>query len=267
MISVDDVSKTFTLHNQGGASLCVMRGAEFCVVPGECVALTGPSGAGKSTLMRMVYGNYRIEAGTIRVGGGGAVALETARPRDILALRRETLGHVSQFLRVVPRVPTLDVVAEPLRRLGVDADTAHARAGAIAGTPAHSAVPVAACAPRPSPAASSNGVNIARGFVHPWPALLLDEPPRRASIRPIAETVLELIMEAKARGAAILGIFHDAEWTGAGLRPGDRCREISRRQDPRPKGSANDGADTGRNAADRAPRRRGRPVRRPARMR
>src|SRR6056297_2463930 len=128
MISVDDVSKSFTLHNQGGASLCVMRGAELCVAPGECVALTGPSGAGKSTLMRMVYGNYRIEAGTIRVG---TVALETARPRDILALRRETLGHVSQFLRVVPRVPTLDVVAEPLRRLGVDADTAHTRAGAL----------------------------------------------------------------------------------------------------------------------------------------
>jgi len=206
MISVDDVSKTFTLHNQGGASLCVMRGAEFCVVPGECVALTGPSGAGKSTLMRMVYGNYRIEAGTIRVG---AVALETARPRDILALRRETLGHVSQFLRVVPRVPTLDVVAEPLRRLGVDADTAHARAGALLER-----LRIPQSLWQLAPATFSGGeqqrVNIARGFVHPWPALLLDEP--TASLDPAnRETVLELIMEAKARGAAILGIFHDAD--------------------------------------------------------
>ncbi len=206
MISVDDVSKSFTLHNQGGASLCVMRGAELCVAPGECVALTGPSGAGKSTLMRMVYGNYRIEAGTIRVG---TVALETARPRDILALRRETLGHVSQFLRVVPRVPTLDVVAEPLRRLGVDADTAHTRAGALLER-LRIPQPLWQLAPATFSGGEQQRVNIARGFVHAWPALLLDEP--TASLDPAnRETVLELIMEAKARGAAILGIFHDAD--------------------------------------------------------
>ena len=231
MISVDDVSKSFTLHNQGGASLCVMRGAEFCVVPGECVALTGPSGAGKSTLMRMVYGNYRIEAGTIRVG---AVALETARPRDILALRRETLGHVSQFLRVVPRVPTLDVVAEPLRRLGVDADTAHARAGALLER-----LRIPQSLWQLAPATFSGGeqqrVNIARGFVHPWPALLLDEP--TASLDPAnRETVLELIMEAKARGAAILGIFHDADARAAGLGPGDRCGGSSSPARSKPEG-------------------------------
>src|SRR6056297_3073032 len=206
MISVDDVSKSFTLHNQGGASLCVMRGAELCVAPGECVALTGPSGAGKSTLMRMVYGNYRIEAGTIRVG---TVALGTARPRDILALRRETLGHVSQFLRVVPRVPTLDVVAEPLRRLGVDADTAHTRAGALLER-LRIPQPLWQLAPATFSGGEQQRVNIARGFVHAWPALLLDEP--TASLDPAnRETVLELIMEAKARGAAILGIFHDAD--------------------------------------------------------
>ena len=206
MINVDDVSKSFTLHNQGGARLTVMRGASLRVARGECVALTGASGAGKSTLMRMVYGNYRIEAGAIRVG---AVALEAAEPREVLALRRETLGYVSQFLRVVPRVPTLAVVAEPLRRLGIDADTAHARAGALLER-----LRIPQTLWQLAPATFSGGeqqrVNIARGFVHDWPALLLDEP--TASLDPAnRETVLELIMEAKARGAAILGIFHDAD--------------------------------------------------------
>ena len=61
--------------------------------------------------MRMIYGNYLAASGSIRVGG---LDLTGAAPREILRLRRETLGYVSQFLRVVPRVPTLEVVAEPL---------------------------------------------------------------------------------------------------------------------------------------------------------
>lgn len=206
MISVENVSKAFTLHNQGGTRIGVMRGVSMRVEPGECVALTGASGAGKSTLMRMIYGNYRIESGAIRIGDE---VLDSDRPRAILALRRNTLGHVSQFLRAVPRVPTIEVVAEPLRMLGVDAATAQARAGALL---ARLRIPQTLW--RLAPATFSGGeqqrVNIARGFVHPWPALLLDEP--TASLDPTnRETVLELISEAKARGAAILGIFHDAD--------------------------------------------------------
>jgi len=104
MIEIENLSKTFTLHNQGGAIIRVMEGANLSVRPGECVALTGASGSGKSTLMRLVYGNYLAAQGTIRVGG---VDVANAAPREILALRRDTLGYVSQFLRVVPRVSTL----------------------------------------------------------------------------------------------------------------------------------------------------------------
>ena len=47
------------------------------------------------------------------------VDIAAADPRTILAVRRQTLGYVSQFLRVVPRVPALDVVAEVLLARGV----------------------------------------------------------------------------------------------------------------------------------------------------
>jgi alpha-D-ribose 1-methylphosphonate 5-triphosphate synthase subunit PhnL len=206
MISVAGVSKRFTLHTQGGAVIPVLEGAEFEVMPGECVALTGASGSGKSTLLRMVWGNYLPQSGRIVVGG---LDLARAAPREILRLRRETLGYVSQFLRVVPRVPTLDVVAEPLRALGVPAAQARARAEALLAR--------LGIAPRLwglSPTTFSGGeqqrVNIARGLAHPFPALLLDEP--TASLDPANRAVvLDLIAEAKARGAAILGIFHDAE--------------------------------------------------------
>ncbi|MEL7093497.1 MAG: ATP-binding cassette domain-containing protein, partial [Pseudomonadota bacterium] len=121
MIELQNVSKTFTLHNQVGTAIEVLSGVTLSVAPGECVALTGVSGAGKSTLMRMIYGNYLAETGRILVGD---LDLVQAEPRDIIALRRNVLGYVSQFLRVVPRVPTLDVVAEPLRNVGTSEEAA-----------------------------------------------------------------------------------------------------------------------------------------------
>lgn len=204
MIAISNLSKSFTLHNQGSAVIPVMAGANLQIGPGECVGLVGASGAGKSTLMRMVWGNYLAASGSILIGG---VDIATASPRDIIRLRRDTLGYVSQFLRVVPRVPTLDVVAEPLLTLGVPLDAARARAQALL-----SRLNIPERLWSLSPATFSGGeqqrVNIARGFVHSYPALLLDEP--TASLDAInREVVLTLIEDAKARGAAILGIFHD----------------------------------------------------------
>lgn len=204
MISVENVGKAFTLHNQGGAVLRVMEGASLSVAPGECVALTGASGAGKSTLMRMIWGNYRTDRGVIRVGD---TVVSGAAPRAVIALRKGTLGHVSQFLRVLPRVPTLRVVAEPLLTLGVPADEAEARAAGLL-TRLRIAERLWGLSPTTFSGGEQQRVNIARGFVHPYPALLLDEP--TASLDPAnRETVMTIIEEAKARGAAILGIFHD----------------------------------------------------------
>ena len=220
MIRIENLSKSFTLHNQGGAVITVMRDAELTVAPGECVALTGMSGAGKSTLMRMIYGNYLAASGTILVGG---LDVARAEPREILRLRRETLGYVSQFLRVVPRVPTLEVVAEPLLAVGTGREAALDRARDLL---ARLRIPQTLwpLSPTTFSGGEQQRVNIARGFAHAYPAMLLDEP--TASLDPSnRETVLDLIEEAKARGAAIVGIFHDAE---ARARVADREIDVSR---------------------------------------
>jgi len=204
MIELAHVSKTFTLHNQGRAVIEVIRDASLAVARGECVALTGASGAGKSTLMRMIYGNYTTQAGAIRIGDTDIVQ---AAPREIIALRREVLGYVSQFLRVVPRVSTLDVVAEPLRATGVPAQAAEARARALL---ARLNIPerLWPLSPTTFSGGEQQRVNIARGFAPGYPAMLLDEP--TASLDAAnRDVVLTLIEEAKARGAAIIGIFHD----------------------------------------------------------
>ena len=204
MIELTNVSKTFTLHNQGSAVIEVISDVSFSVAPGECVALTGASGAGKSTLMRMIYGNYLTQAGEIRIGG---IDLVKAEPREVIELRREVLGYVSQFLRVVPRVPTLDVVSEPLRMLGVSSEDAEKRARTLLellNIPER----LWSLSPTTFSGGEQQRVNIARGFAHNYPAMLLDEP--TASLDAVnREVVLSLIEEAKARGAAIIGIFHD----------------------------------------------------------
>ena len=205
MIRVESLSKDFVLHNQGGAVIAVLRDAALGVEPGECVALTGASGSGKSTLLRLLQGNYAPAGGSLVVGG---LDLATATPREISALRQATLGYVSQFLRVVPRVPALDVVAEPLLALGMPEAEARDRAAALL---ARLNLPerLWPLSPTTFSGGEQQRVNIARGFVHPYAVLLLDEP--TASLDPLNRAVvLDLIAEAKARGAAIVGIFHDA---------------------------------------------------------
>ncbi|MEP2532154.1 phosphonate C-P lyase system protein PhnL [Shimia sp.] len=206
MIEIDGLAKIFTLHNQGGVVIPVMPDAALRVSRGECVGLAGASGSGKSTLMRMVYGNYLASAGRVVVDGLDVVQ---AAPREILTLRRETLGYVSQFLRVVPRVSTLDVVAEPLLALGVEADDACDRARRLL-TRLRIPERLWGLSPTSFSGGELQRVNIARGFAHAYPVLLLDEP--TASLDAAnRETVLTLIEEARARGAAIIGIFHDED--------------------------------------------------------
>lgn len=210
ILDVAGISKTFTLHLRGGARLEVVSDVSFAVRAGECVVLGGPSGAGKSSLLKMIYGNYRSDAGRIGVHDGSAVVdVATAEPQSILALRRTTMGYVSQFLRVIPRVGGLDIVAAAAREGGIPEDAALARSRELL-----SALNVPQRLWALPPATFSGGeqqrVNIARGFVADRPLLLLDEPTASLDAENRA-VVVDLIRQKKERGTAILGIFHDGD--------------------------------------------------------
>lgn len=207
-LRVSGLTKSFVIHAQGGLALPVLRDVALAVSPGECLALVGPSGAGKSTLLRSLYGNYRPDAGSIRIHHQGDwVELVRAAPRTVLEVRRRTMGFVSQFLRVIPRVAAIDVVAEPAMRLGMGAEEARRRAQFLLGVlgipPKLWSLP---------PATFSGGeqqrVNIARSLSVDYLVLLLDEP--TASLDPAnRDGVVELIHQRREAGAAIVGIFHD----------------------------------------------------------
>ena len=210
VLELRDAKKTFTMHLQGGLRLPVVAQVSFSVAAGQCVVLAGPSGAGKSSILKMIFGNYRCDAGRILVRDGDtAIDVASAPPRRILALRATVMGYVSQFLRAVPRVGAIDVVAEPL--LTASETRAGARAGAAAMLQ-RLAIPERLW--QIPPVTFSGGeqqrVNIARGFLPERPLLLLDEPTASLDAANRA-TVVDLIAEKKRRGAAIVAIVHDDE--------------------------------------------------------
>ncbi|WP_166304796.1 phosphonate C-P lyase system protein PhnL [Bradyrhizobium sp. 2S1] len=210
MIELTNAEKTFTMHLQGGVELPVVRGVSFNVEPGECVVLSGPSGAGKSSILKMIFGNYRCDSGRIGIRHHGKVIdLATAEPRQVLSIRRSTIGYVSQFLRAVPRVATIDVVAEPLIVNGVAREEARARAGRLLR---RLNIPERLWTLPPSTfsGGEQQRVNIARGFISDLPILLLDEPTASLDAANRA-VVVELIAEKKTRGVAMVAIVHDDE--------------------------------------------------------
>lgn len=208
LLRVENVSKDFTLHVQGGAAIPVFSGLNLSVGAGRSIAVTGVSGIGKSTFLKMLYATYKTAGGRILVRHKGTwVDMVSAPPRQILDIRQTTIGYVSQFLRVIPRVPALDVVAEPLIMRGEPASAARGRAAQLLKR-----LNIPETLWTLSPLTFSGGeqqrVNIARGFAAEFPIMLLDEP--TASLdQENRDVVIDLINEARERGAGILGIFHD----------------------------------------------------------
>ena len=229
VLSVRGLSKTFTLYTQGGTTIEAFSGLDLDLREGECLALHGPSGAGKSTLLRSLYANYKPCAGSILVNHGGfRVDMATASPRTVLSVRHSTMGYVSQFLRVIPRVSSLDIVAERLTVHGEDEKSAREKAGELLS---RLRIPkrLWSIAPATFSGGEQQRVNIARGFIRRYPIMLLDEP--TASLDAAnRKTVVMLIEEAKTAGTGIVGIFHDEAVRDA---VADRMYEL-RPQDARP---------------------------------
>lgn len=219
-IRIRGLSKTFTLHQQGGTVLKVLDQFDLDVQAGECVVLSGPSGAGKSTVLKCIHANYLASSGSIELQHDGQTVNMVSAPAQLqIDIRRRTLAYVSQFLRVIPRVPALDIVAEPLLNQAAEDgepadDGEQQRAARTTAGQLLSLLHIPASLWNLPPATFSGGeqqrINIARSLIDAKPVLLLDEP--TASLDAAnRQTVIFMIRRAREAGAAIVGIFHDQE--------------------------------------------------------
>jgi alpha-D-ribose 1-methylphosphonate 5-triphosphate synthase subunit PhnL len=207
---VNNLQKSFLLHTQHNAHISVFNGFSLSVDSGECAVLLGSSGMGKSTFLKCLYGNYKITSGSITLYfDDGQIDLAQCEPEWIHGLRRQTIGYVSQFLRVIPRVAAIDLVVEPLLVQGVAKETAYKKAAVLLER-LHIPEKLWSLSPTTFSGGEQQRVNIARGFIANYPILLLDEPTASLDAKNRA-VVVELIHEAKANGAAIVGIFHDED--------------------------------------------------------
>jgi len=212
MLQMKNLSKKFLLHLQNSTELTVLQDFHLTLNPGECVRLSGPSGMGKSTVLKLAYGNYRASSGEIMVRDtqGQFVDMTKASARSVLHLRTHSMAYVSQFLRVIPRVAAIDIVAEPLLDNGLDLVSREQAREQAAHWLTRLRIPESLW--QLPPATFSGGeqqrINLARSFIRPRPLLLLDEP--TASLDPVnTQTVIDMIGQARQDGIAILGIFHD----------------------------------------------------------
>ena len=209
-LTVENLSKSFTLHMLGGRRLAALEDVSFTVEEGEFLGVVGRSGSGKSSLLRCVYRRYLPSGGRVLYAAEtGPVDLATAEDREVLGLREAEIGYVSQFLRAIPRTPARDVVAEPLVARGEKEYEALERAAAMLealGVPSN----LADAFPATMSGGEQQRVNLARALVSRPRMLLLDEP--TSALDPETRALAtEAIRELKRAGTTMVGIFHEME--------------------------------------------------------
>ena len=121
-LRLNDIEKAFS---QGKGKLHVLKGASLEIKQGEMVALVGPSGSGKSTLLNIAGLLESPDRGTVMVG-----SKHTARfsDREIAKCRREEIGFIFQFHRLLPEFSAHENLIIPQMLTGLHRDEAATRA-------------------------------------------------------------------------------------------------------------------------------------------
>ena len=209
MLQICELSKNFIMHIRSDAEIYGFDAVNFSAKPGELVAITGPSGCGKSSLLKCIYRTYMPTGGHVHYTckDGSVIDLATAEPWEMIHLRETELGYVSQFFSVIPRVSALDILTNTQTGRGVDVKTARERAAEY--------LEKVGISPKlwdMYPATFSGGekqrLNIANALITKPRLLLLDEPTASLDAHS-KEWVMNMILDLKAEGTAMVGVFHD----------------------------------------------------------
>lgn len=203
MLRLGNVEKSFP---QGKAALHVLRGASLEIEAGEMVALVGPSGSGKSTLLNIAGLLENPDRGAVQVGGTHTARLSS---RERAKLRRQSIGFVFQFHRLLPEFSALENLLIPQMLAGLPRDEATDRAEQL--------LSMVQLADRSShrPGQLSGGeqqrVAIARAVSNAPKVLLADEPTGNLDPETAAEVFRHLTTIIRNTNTSALIVTHNIE--------------------------------------------------------
>ncbi len=212
LLRVENLQKTFNMHQFNDKQIVGCNGISFSLKEGEFIGITGKSGSGKSTVLKSIYRTYTPTGGAIHYRSElfGSIDLAKATEREMIAIRKNEIGYVSQFLNVMPRVTAMEIVEEALMEMGEESETAVEQAKTIL---AHFKLPSSLwdSYPRTFSGGEKLRLNLAQAMVKRPKLLLLDEP--TASLDDASKiSVKEMILQLKNEGTSMIGIFHDLDF-------------------------------------------------------
>ncbi len=209
MLELINLAKNFTLHMHNGKIIEGFNGVNFSVKEGSSMGISGPSGAGKSSILKCIYRTYLSSSGFIHYESTqfGNVNLADAPEHIIIKIRENEIGYITQFLRVIPRVPCDLVVAEPLLLTGTGMPEALEISRRLLG---RLGIPerLFGAFPATFSGGEQQRVNIARAVIRSPRLLLLDEPTASLDYKS-AGAAMCILHELKKNGTTMIGIFHD----------------------------------------------------------
>jgi len=206
LLEVNNLTKLFHIYHLD-RKIAVFQNMTFTIAEGQFLRISGPNGIGKSTLLRCLYRTYIPSSGEARYASRyGEIDLARAADIDMMILRNEEIGFVTQFLRPRPRVSALELVAEPLLDGGTPYDDAIHQAGTMLENFGlkHE---LWHAYPTTFSGGEQQKVNLARALITPRRLLLLDEPTASLDVDARASLTRRL-SELKEQGVAMIGIFH-----------------------------------------------------------
>ena len=103
------------VYQEGGSRVEALRGISLALAPSEIVILEGPSGSGKTTFMSVAGCLLSPTSGRLSVEGQG---VDFSRPKDMVRVRRESIGFVFQSFNLFPALTVLENVLYALQIRG-----------------------------------------------------------------------------------------------------------------------------------------------------
>jgi len=200
-IQTDDLVKVFRL---GSVEVQALRGLSMQVEKGEMVAIVGASGSGKTTLLNILGGITRATAGNTVIAG---YDVTNANPQQLVALRREIVGHIFQELNLIPTLTAYENVELPMLAAKADGATRKKRVEEL--------LTIVGLAPRMNhkPDELSGGerqrVAIAASIANDPKVLLADEPTGDLDTETGGIIVEYLHKVNKEFGKTVLMVTHD----------------------------------------------------------